>query len=91
MTRENLVFHELNGLSVRVTKSSDPTLRSLRGRVTYETKNTITISSGSKLRIVPKATSEFAFALPGGSEVIVAGKALELRPEDRVKRGISTW
>ncbi len=91
LTRLNLVAHELTGLQVRITRSSDPTLRELNGRVSYETKNTLSILSGSRLSVVPKASSEFAFALPGGSEVIVEGKRLQVRPEDRVKRGVGNW
>jgi ribonuclease P protein subunit POP4 len=91
LTKSNLVAHELTGLCVRITRTSDPTLRELNGRVRFETKNTLSILSSSKLSVVPKASSEFAFVLPGGSEVIVEGKALQIRPEDRVKRGVGNW
>ena len=91
LTETNLVAHELIGLRVRITRSSDPTLSELEGQVSFETKNTLSILSGSRLSIVPKASSEFAFALPGGFEVIIEGKLLQVRPEDRVKRGIGNW
>ncbi len=91
LTRSNLVAHELTGLCVRITRASDPTLRDLNGRVSFETKNTLSILSGSKLSVVPKASSEFAFVLPEGSEVTVEGKLLQIRPEDRVKRGLGNW
>ncbi len=91
LTRLNLGAHELTGLCVRITRSTDPTLRGLKGRVNYETKNTLSILSDSRLSVVPKASSEFAFALPEGSEVIVEGKLLQTRPEDRVKRGVGNW
>ncbi len=91
ITRSNIVAHELTGLCVKVTRTSDPTLRELNGQVSFETKNTLSILSGSKLSVVPKASSQFAFVLPEGSEVLVEGKLLQIRPEDRVKRGLGNW
>jgi ribonuclease P protein subunit POP4 len=82
---ENLTKHELIGLMAEVVESSDPTRVGLKGRIVDETRNTFTIESKGKEKIVAKAECTFRFSLD--HEVVeVDGKVLVARPEDRIKK-----
>jgi ribonuclease P protein subunit POP4 len=85
ITEENLLSHELNGLRVKVVKSSDKNKQGLQGIIVRESKNTFTIETfnGSE-KIVPKREAFFEFDL-NGKKVIVNGSNICFRPEDRVK------
>lgn len=88
ITAENLVMHELIGLVVRVSKSSDPGKKGISGTVIDETKNTLVVECAKKKgrRVLPKAECTFRFTLPGGELVEVDGRAIIARPEDRTKK-----
>ena len=81
----NLARHELIGLRVRVVENPDPTISGCEGVVTDETRNTLTIGSGSRVRVVPKKGSKFQFELDGKS-VTIDGLTISHRPEDRTKK-----
>lgn len=87
ITAENLVMHELIGLVVRVSKSSDPGKKGISGTVIDETRNTLVVECAKKeRRVLPKAECTFRFTLPGGKLVEVEGRAIIARPEDRTKK-----
>lgn len=87
MARWNLLQHELIGLEVSVTESSDPTLLDTSGKIIDETRNTIVINGGGeKVRKIAKSTSTLLITLPDGEKVTVDGKKLVGRPEERVRR-----
>ena len=81
MTSANLRKHELIGLPVVVTASTDPSLVGLRGTVADETRNTLLVETAKGEKRVPKKGTSFAF---GG--IPVQGDDLLFRPEDRIKR-----
>jgi len=95
ITSRNLVRHELIGLKVRIRDSTDPTHRSLSGRVIDETYNIIKIETKKKKQIkemvIPKSNSVFIFTLPNKVKVEVDGKVLISRPEDRIKKKFERW
>ncbi len=91
ITDYNLAAHELIGLTVTVSRSSDPTKKGLTGNVRNETRNTITVEIQDRLLCIPKIGSSLLFHLPTGKSVAVEGSRLRLRPEDRVKRGLTHW
>ncbi|MGC8849403.1 MAG: ribonuclease P protein component 1 [Candidatus Bathyarchaeia archaeon] len=88
----NLINHELIGLEVEISSAKDPTHENVVGRVVDETRNTILVEkpSGRRARI-PKATSTFAFKLPDGRKVLVDGKVIVGRPEERLKKRGRSW
>lgn len=88
----NLIYHELIGLEVEISSAKDPTHEKIAGKVIDETRNTILVGkrSGGRARI-PKATSTFAFKLPDGREILVDGRAIMGRPEERLKRKVRSW
>lgn len=86
ITKQNLLRHELIGLHVRVSNSSDLSLIGIRGNIADETQNTFLIEQSGEFKRVLKATSTFIFVLPSGDEVEVEGRKLLGRPEERVRR-----
>ncbi|WP_330632328.1 ribonuclease P protein component 1 [Halocatena halophila] len=93
ITPETIARHELVGLHVQVTESTDPTLVGCHGPVVNETTNTLVVRDGSRTRQVPKAIATFAFCLPEtDSTVFVDGERLIARPARRTERtGGSQW
>ena len=85
VTADNIARHELVGLEARVSGGSNPSQKRIRGIVTGETRNTLTLSHSGFDRTVAKGEASFIFNL-GGTLVEVEGYALIGRPEDRVKK-----
>jgi len=89
ITPQNLVRHELIGLRVRVTDSSDS---EITGKVVDETRNTLTVEVKGKDRRFIKDRCVFSFFLPGSRKrVRVDGKIIVARPEDRIKKKLAKW
>lgn len=86
ITRQNVLRHELIGLEVRVTNSSDPGLIGIYGTIVDETRDMFVIEQAGKPKIVPKATAIFMITLPSGEDVEVDGARLVARPEKRVRK-----
>ena len=92
INEKNLVRHELCGLKVRVAKSTNPSHEGIKGRVVYETYNTLKIETKEgKEKTIPKDITIFIFTLPNGTKVQVDGKVLIGRPEDRIKKKLPRW
>ncbi len=91
ITPKNICRHELIGLEVKVVKSSCPFYVGIKGKVVDETKNMLMVHNGKKKKSLPKNTSEFLFKLPDGCLVMVDGKNLVGRPEDRIKKPLRRW
>jgi ribonuclease P protein subunit POP4 len=85
ITPKNILRHELIGLDVEITGSSDPTLKDLKGRIVDETKKTLKIEACDSRKIIPKNICTFRFKLESDL-VEVSGKALLGRPQDRIKK-----
>jgi ribonuclease P protein subunit POP4 len=85
VTADNITRHELIGLDAKISGASNKSQNRIKGLITEETRNTLTISHGKKERIVAKDEASFIFNL-GDTSVEVEGKTLIGRPEDRVKK-----
>lgn len=81
---QNILRHELIGLDVIVTDSSNPFLIGLHGKVIDETRNMIHIMTGEGIKKVQKRSTAFQFRLPDDTSVLVDGSALETQPERRI-------
>lgn len=86
MTRKNVIRHELIGLEAQVVGSSDPTLLGIYGKILDETRDMFVIEQLPEPKIVPKSSSTFEIKLSDGQKVVIEGKRLVGRPEERVKR-----
>ncbi len=88
ITQKNIYYHELIGLEVEITNSTNPSLIKRKGKVIFETRNMLFISDSakpSKEIKIPKAICCFRFKLPSEKEVEVKGDLLVGRPEKRLK------
>ena len=86
VNKQNLLRHELIGLSVEVADSSDQNLVGKNGTVVDETQNTIAIEEDGEVKSLQKSAVVLRVTLPDGGEMQVDGKKLVARPEDRIKK-----
>ena len=92
ITPSNIARHELIGLRVTVSESSDRKLAGLDGKVVDESRNMLVIESGGSEKNVTKDRCTFKFFLPDpGVWVKVDGSVLVARPEDRIKKKLKKW
>jgi ribonuclease P protein subunit POP4 len=68
---------ELIGSNIEVVDSKNSTLVGIKGKVTDETKNTLTIGNKKILK------SHITFKINGK---IIQGKEIKKRPEDRIRK-----
>ena len=81
---ENIMFHELTGLFLTVSESTDKTLIGRSGIIVDETKNLLRVKSLSgNLFSLPKSIVELKVHLPGSGSLSLNGALLTNRPEDR--------
>lgn len=86
VNKQNLLRHELIGLSVEVADSSDQNLVGKKGTVVDETQNTVAIEEDGGIKSLQKSAVVLRVTLPDGEEVQIDGKKLVARPEDRIKK-----
>lgn len=89
-TPENLIKHELIGLTIAVEKSTDPTQIGAKGRIIGETKNTIMLLTSKGERTVQKEGAIFDVSV-NGKNVRIDGKTLAKTPEERTKAPVKKW
>ena len=91
ITPQNILRHELIGLTVKVSDATNPEVKGIRGAVVDETKNALKILSSQGTLMVPKSIATFRFKLPDGVQVDVDGRRLVSRPENRLKTRVKRW
>jgi len=91
ITPQNILRHELIGLTLRVTEATDPSVKGVKGAVVDETKNTLKVLAAGGSLVIPKNIATFRFNLPNGVLVDVDGKRLVARPESRLKTRVRRW
>jgi len=90
ITPQNILRHELIGLTVKVTNANNPMIEGIRGVVVGETKNMLMINAKRRV-MIPKNVATFRFDLPGGIRVDVDGERLVAKPENRLKTKVRRW
>jgi len=81
-----IIQDEFIGLKAKIVRSLNPNYVGISGMVIDETRNTFTILSKDKEKVIIKDGSIFHFTLPNRSILEIDGEVLIGRPEDRVKR-----
>jgi len=90
LNARNILRHELHGLMVRAMALKDGVVH--EGEVVGETRNTIKVlRSDSRIVTLPKEAYRFEFKLPSGERVLVEGRMLIGRPEERLKKRVRRW
>ncbi len=74
--------NEFIGREIEIVDSRDEKIRGMKFHVIDETKKTLTVTQGHRKIMLIKR--KISFRLAGGSTVI-NGRAVEFRPEDRLK------
>jgi|WetSurMetagenome_2_1015567.scaffolds.fasta_scaffold202039_4 ribonuclease P protein subunit POP4 len=82
ITPYNILRHELVGLSVRAKVGE----RVVEGIVDEETEKTFKIKTPKGVESVVKDQATLEFSLPGDAVVVVEGRLIACRPEDRIKK-----
>ncbi len=84
--KAEIIMGELIGRKTRVTESTDPNKKGLKGKIVDETLNTLKIETEKgKEKKIPKETSKFTFTTDN-QEIQINGKEILYRPEDRIKK-----
>ncbi len=91
ITPSNILKHELIGLHVKVSGSSDPRLVGMKGTIVDETKNMFHVRDGKRLIMLSKMISTFQVHLPGGQTVSLDGRQIVAQPQDRLKTKTRSW
>jgi len=84
LTAKNLIQHEIIGLETTVSRAKNKSMEGIKGKITDETQNTVTVQSGNKTRKLLKEQITLTFTI-NGKAVDVEGKYLVGRPEERTK------
>ena len=82
INKDNITNHELIGLDVKIIESTHPLRIGQKGIILDETKNTFVLADG---KVIPKSECVFEFSINEKERVIVDGKKLLKKPEDRLK------
>lgn len=91
ITPQTLPRHELIGLNVEVTESTNKSLVGIKGTVIGETRGMFELETDKGARKITKIGTKFTFTLPGGVRATVDGKMLVGRPESRLKKKRKKW
>jgi len=85
ITEKNIRVHEIIGFRAKVVKSSDRSRIGMQGKIIDETMKTFRIETEQGEKIVPKREIAIEIEIGKGKKVLIEGKELEKRPEDRTK------
>jgi ribonuclease P protein subunit POP4 len=81
---KEIAKHELIGLMIEIVTSKNKALIGIKGKITDETKNTITVEDG-KTRKIMKSQIMMKTRI-GNKDYQIDGRILVGRPEDRIKK-----
>lgn len=79
---------EFIGKEVEIVDSKNKDLVGLKGRIVDETKNMFEIETRRGVKKVQKEICKFKFVKEG---IIVEGKIINFRPEDRLVKKFKDW
>jgi ribonuclease P protein subunit POP4 len=86
ITTSNVHAHEIIGLGAKIIDSSDPALNGTSGTIVFETKNTISIRTGSAIKQIAKTVARKIEIQTQAGVCFISGSSMIGRPEDRVSR-----
>ena len=83
ITADNITSHEFIGLNTEITKSTNPQVIGLNGRIINETKSMFTINTENGSKFIAKSTNSWKFSMEG-KDIAVEGTRITKRPFDRI-------
>lgn len=84
-TSKNIAQQELIGLDVEVVAADNKSLKGTKGKIVDETKETVIVEEKGKLKRLIKKQVTLKLAV-NKEEILIDGRILVGRPEDRLKR-----
>jgi len=86
ITAASIHAHEIIGLGAKIIESSDPALNNINGIIVFETKNTISIKTGSSVKQIAKNAAKKIEIKTESGVCFISGSSMIGRPEDRISR-----
>jgi len=88
----NILQHEIIGLRAKVAESRNTCQVGIEGTILDETMRTVVLltDEGERKKVL-KSDVKLLLHLPDGTLVLVDGRELVGRPEERLKKRIRTW
>jgi ribonuclease P protein subunit POP4 len=81
---ENILYHELIGLKIKISESSQSNLKNLSGKVIFESKNMLIVRTLNGIKKIPKNNILKCLLYLPSTVCFIKGTQLIGRPEDRV-------
>ncbi|MHA1301447.1 MAG: ribonuclease P protein component 1 [Candidatus Helarchaeota archaeon] len=81
-------INEFIGLDVEIIESTNRFHVGLKGKIIDESYNMLIISSGNKIKKIPKKNCIFKFKSKSKPNIILSGSDILGRPEDRIKKSL---
>ena len=82
---ENILFHEWIGLKIKISESSQTSLKNISGKIIFETKNMLIVRSlNNGIKKIPKKIILQCILYLPSTVCFIKGNQLIGRPEDRV-------
>ncbi len=85
VTKTNILKHELIGLDIEVVEANNKSMIGLKGKVVDETRNILVIETKNGEKKILKKDLKIKTEVEG-EKIIITGKKLVGRPEDRIKK-----
>jgi ribonuclease P protein subunit POP4 len=87
---ENILRHELIGLSCKVISSKNKSQIGIEGEIIDETMKTLVIETPKGRKRIEKKGTIFEITL-NDKKIYIDGNYIYGRPEDRIKKKIKKW
>lgn len=81
---ENILFHEWIGLKIKISESSQTSMKNLSGKIIFETKNMLIVRTLNGIKKIPKKIILQCVLYFPSTVCFIKGNQLIGRPEDRV-------
>jgi len=81
---ENILYHELIGLKIKISESSQSNLKKLSGKVIFESKNMLIVRTLNGIKKIPKNNILKCLLYLPSTVCFIKGTQLIGRPEDRI-------
>ena len=83
ITIDNITSHEFIGLHTEITKSTNPQIIGLNGRIVDETKSMFRINTKNGMKSIAKSKNSWKFSI-GNQDIAIDGSKIAKRPFDRI-------
>ena len=83
ITADNITSHEFIGLHTEITRSSNPQIIGLNGRIVDETKSMFKINTRNGQKSIAKSENSWKFSIEN-KDIVIDGSKISKRSFDRI-------